>query len=695
MASATSELPLGSPELYINRELSQLEFNRRVLAQAKDDELPLLERLRFLCIASSVLDEFFEIRVSGLKQQEAYGATKRGPDNMSPSEQLRAITEICHALVAEQYQVLNETLLPRLDRQGIRLLEVDDWNDRQRQWLKRYFNRELAPVISPIALDPAHPFPQPLNKNLAFIVSLEGEDAFGRRLGRAIVQAPRSLPRIVALPQSVASSPHEFVLLTSIIEAHVDDLFPGMRVSGCYQFRVTRNSDLFVDMEETDDLLRAVEGELSSRRYGDAVRLEVDDQCPEALEEFLMAQCRLAKADVYRCDGPVNLMRLAALPDMVERPELKFPGFTPHIPERVRGCDDMFEVIAEGDLLLHHPFESFAPFIDFLRQAVDDPAVLAIRQTLYRTGTESAVVEALTRAALEGKEVLVVIELRARFDEEANIELANHLQKAGAQVVYGVVGHKTHAKMSMVIRREGRSLKRYVHLGTGNYHTRTTRLYTDYGLFTCNDEIGQDVQQLFQQLTSMGRTRRLKTLLQSPFTLHKTMLDYVEREIAAAREGRPARILAKMNALIEPQIIQALYRASQAGVKVDLIVRGICALRPGVKGVSENIRVRSVIGRFLEHTRVFYFENGDPKLYMSSADWMGRNFFSRVETCFPVHDPKLVTRVLRELQLYLADNCQAWALQSDGSYRRATAPRGKRRSAQDTLLHDLADVAAT
>jgi polyphosphate kinase len=546
-------------------------------------------------------------------------------------------------------------------------------------------------VISPIALDPAHPFPQPLNKNLAFIVSLEGEDAFGRRLGRAIVQAPRSLPRIVALPETVAQAPYEFVLLTSIIEAHVDELFPGMSVSGCFQFRVTRNSDLFVDMEEADDLLRAVEGELSSRRYGDAVRLEVDDDCPAELQAFLSVQFRLSEGDVYRCDGPVNLMRLAALPDMVERPELKFPGFTPHIPERVQTNENMFDVIAEGDLLLHHPFESFAPFIDFLRQAAADPGVLAVRQTLYRTGTDSAVVEALTRAAQNGKEVLVVIELRARFDEEANIELANHLQKAGAQVVYGVVGHKTHAKMSMVVRREGRTLKRYVHLGTGNYHSRTTRLYTDYGLFTCNDDIGQDVQQLFGQLTSMGRTRRLRALLQSPFTLHKTMLELIEQEIRAAEAGRSARILAKMNSLIEPQIIQALYRASQSGVRVDLIVRGICALRPGVKGVSELIRVRSVVGRFLEHTRVFHFHNADPGVYLSSADWMGRNFFNRVETCYPIYDGRIAQRILREVQMYLADNVQAWQLQADGSYRQATAARGKRKSAQESLLRDLAD----
>ena len=369
MVSAIHDQSLASPELYINRELSLLEFNRRVMAQAKDDELPLLERLRFLCIACSVLDEFFEIRVAGLKQQEVYGATQRGPDNMSPSEQLRAITETCHLLVKEQYQILNELLLPKLDRQGIRILAPEDWNDKQKQWLKRYFNRELAPVISPIALDPAHPFPQPLNKALAFIVSLEGEDAFGRKLRRAIAQAPRSLPRVIVLPDTCAVSPHEFVLLTSIIEAHVDELFPGMHVTGCYQFRVTRNSDLFVDMEEVDDLLRAVEGELSSRRYGDAVRLELADDCPADLETYLAAQVRLAKSDVYRCDGPVNLMRLAALPDMVERPELKFPGFTPRIPEQLRQAEDIFEVMRQEDVLLHHPFESFAPFIDFLKHS--------------------------------------------------------------------------------------------------------------------------------------------------------------------------------------------------------------------------------------------------------------------------------------------------------------------------------------
>jgi len=684
------EEELLNPEFYINRELSLLEFNRRVLAQVRDEETPLLERLRFLCIASLVLDEFFEIRVAGLKQQEAVGVSQRGPDNQSPSEQLRHIRATVSELLEEQYRVLNETLIPMLDIQGIRFLESPDWNEKQQQWLKRYFKKELAPIMSPIALDPAHPFPQPLNKSLCFIVSLEGKDAFGRQIGRAIIQAPRAFPRVVRLPESCAQSPNEFVLLSSIIEAYASSLFPGMKATGCYPFRVTRNSDLFVDLEEVDDLLRALEGELSSRRYGDAVRLELDVDCPADLEAFLVAQFRLNTEDVYRCNGPVNLMRLATVPDLVDRPELKYPGFTPRVPERFRGTSDVFEAIREGDILVHHPFESFAPFVEFLRQAAADPQVLSIRQTLYRTNPDSAVVDALTRAAASGKEVLVVIELRARFDEEANIELANHLQSVGAQVVYGVVGHKTHSKMSMVVRREGRSLARYVHLGTGNYHQRTTRLYTDYGLFTCDPDIGEDVQQLFQQLTSMGKAGRLKKLLQSPFTLHRTILELIEQEADRARKGKSAYIFAKMNSLVEPQIIQALYRASIAGVKIDLVVRGVCALRPGIKGVSSNISVRSIVGRFLEHTRVFHFDNdGDPLLYLSSADWMGRNFFNRVETCFPIEDPVLKKRILQECRLYLSDNCQAWLLGCDGTYEKLQPPSGKRKSAQESLLADL------
>jgi polyphosphate kinase len=684
---------LGNPELYINRELSQLQFVRRVVAQAKDGAIPLLERLRFLCIASSVLDEFFEIRVAGLKQQEAYGSMQRGPDNLSPADQLRQIGAIAQELVAQQYAVLNDSLLPKLDHQGIRILRAEDWNSKQKAWLKRFFDRELAPIISPVGLDPSHPFPEPLNKSLAFIVTLEGKDAFGRNSGKAIVQAPRSLPRVVRLDESSTASGNDFVLLSSIVSAHVSELFPGMRATGCYQFRVTRNSDLFVDEEEIDDLLRALEGELSSRRYGDAVRLEVGSDCPAELAAFLAAQFRLDRTMVYRCDGPVNLMRLAALSDLVERPDLKYPGFTPSIPKRVRNHEAMFDAIRAGEILLHHPFESFAPFVDFLRQAARDPNVLSIRQTLYRTGTESAVVEALVEAATRGKEVLVVIELRARFDEEANIELATKLQNVGAQVVYGVVGHKTHAKMCLVIRREGKSMNRYVHLGTGNYHMRTTRLYTDYGLFSCDPDLANDAQKVFQQLTVMGKAGKLRKILQAPFSLHTTMLELIEAETANARKGKPAAIYAKMNSLVEPQIIQALYTASQAGVQVELIVRGICALKPGVEGISDNIKVRSIVGRFLEHTRVFCFENaGERQVYLSSADWMGRNFFSRVETCFPIQGEKLKQRVFREsIETYLSDNAQAWELRADGSYARKKTKKD-RIAAQELLLQKLAEA---
>ncbi len=501
---------LGNPELYINRELSLLEFNRRVLAQAMDDDVPLLERLKFLCIASANLDEFFEIRVAGLKQQQEFGSTQRGPDNLSPSEQLQRISVVAHQLVDEQYEVLNDVLLPRLASQGIRFLRRDELNRRQQEWLRRYFRRELAPVLSPVGLDPAHPFPRVLNKSLNFIVTLEGTDDFGRSSGRAIVGAPRSLPRVVRVPHSVAQSAYEFVFLSSIIHTHVEELFPGMRCTGCYQFRVTRNSDLFVDEEEIDDLKRALEGELSQRRFGDEVRLEVADHCPRELESFLAEHFGLGENDIYRCNGPVNLTRLMSVPDEIDRPDLKYPGFTPSIPARLERSANLFEAIRRGDLLLHHPFQSFAPVIDFVRQAGSDPNVLAIRQTLYRTGSDSAIVKALMQAAKNGKEVTVVVELRARFDEAENINLATVLEEAGAHVVYGVVGRKTHAKMSMVVRREGRQLRRYVHLGTGNYHARTARLYTDYGLFTCDAELCEDVHKIFQQLTAFGNTGRTR-----------------------------------------------------------------------------------------------------------------------------------------------------------------------------------------
>ena len=686
-------IDLSDPELYINRELSLLEFNRRVLEQAKDERMPLLERVKFLCITSSNLDEFFEIRVAGLKQQSAYGSAKSGPDQLTPNEQLKRISEMAHALVAEQYAVLNEQLVPALAEEDIHFLKRSQWNARQSSWVRRYFNRELFPMLSPIGLDPSHPFPRILNKSLNFLVSLEGTDAFGRDSVIAVVQAPRSLPRVISIPENYSNAANEFVFLSSIIHANVNDIFPGMQVTGCYQFRVTRNSDLFVDDEEVEDLLRALEGELHQRRFGDAVRLEVADDCPPEMYSLLQHEFNLTNDDIFACNGPVNLTRLMAVPNMVDRPDLKFPNFTPSRPRRLKHNTDMFNAIRRGDILLHHPFQSFAPVVEFLRQAASDPDVLVIKQTLYRTGSDSPIAKALIDAARAGKEVTVVVELKARFDEQANIDLATELQEAGAHVVYGVVGHKTHAKMLLVVRREGKQLRRYVHLGTGNYHLHTARLYTDYGLFTCDNSFAVDVQKTFHQITAPGRPGRLKKLLQSPFTLHKTMLEFIEREADNARAGKPARIIAKMNALVEVSIIQALYAASCAGVKIDLIVRGISALRPGVEGVSENIQVRSIVGRFLEHTRVFYFLNdGEDALYLSSADWMGRNFFNRIEICFPIQDRRLKERIIKQgLNNYLSDNTRAWILQADGTYKRIEPGAARERDAQLKLCEQFGD----
>ncbi len=686
--SLMPDIDLRHPAIYLNRELSLLEFNARVLAQSVDAQNPLLERLKFLCITSTNLDEFFEIRVAGLMQKAEMRSTQAGPDNMSPQETLRAISARAHALVEEQYRILNEELIPRLAEEGIRFIRRGQWSKRQDAWLRRFFRESLLPVISPLGLDSAHPFPRILNKSLNFIVSLKGKDAFGRTGGMAVVQAPRALPRVIQLPpEETGAGPHDFVFLSSVIHAYVDELFPGMNVTGCYQFRVTRNSDLYVDPEEVDDLLRAVEGELPQRRYGEAVRLEVADNCPDEMVDFLLKTFGLERDALYQVNGPVNLNRLMQVYDLVDRPDLKFPAFTPAIPDVLRG-QAVRDAVAKRDLLLHHPFESFVPVVDFLRQAANDPSVLAIKQTLYRTGPQSAIVDALVAAARAGKEVTVVVELRARFDEEANIALANRLQEAGAHVVYGIVGYKTHAKMALVVRREGKRLRHYVHLGTGNYHARTARLYTDYGLLTADPAIGEDVHRIFLQLTSLGKVSHLNKLLQSPFTLHKGLIQRIEREQAHHEAGKPARIIAKINALTEPQIIQALYRASQAGVPIDLIVRGMCALRPGVEGVSETIQVRSIVGRFLEHTRVYYFENGgSPEVFCASADWMERNLFHRVETAFPIEDKRLKQRVIDDLHAYLKDNTQAWVLQSDGSYRRLTPAEGETPfSAQRSLL---------
>jgi polyphosphate kinase len=680
------DLPdLKSPDFYINRELSLLEFNQRVLAQAMDPGVPLLERLRFLTIASSNLDEFFEIRVSGLKQLLELGSGALAPDGLSIPEQLTAIHERAQSLVADQYHCLNEVLMPALQEKGIRLLNRAEWSADLERWLEQYFEREIEPVLSPLGLDPARPFPRIQNKSLNFIVRLQGKDAFGRDSELAIVQAPRSLPRVV--PTAAAGGPPAFVLLSSIVHAFVHKLFAGIEVLGCYQFRVTRNSDLFVDEEEIDDLRRALEGELAHRRYGAAVRLETSRDCPEDMTGFLLRQFALSEVDRYQMPGPVNLNRLSAIYDLAQRPDLKYPVFTPGLPPRLIGTTDMFAVIRQNELLLHHPYQSFAPVMDFVRQAASDPQVLAIKQTLYRTGNDSPVVDALLAAAHAGKDVTVIVELRARFDEEANIELSNRLQEAGAHVMYGVVGYKTHAKLTLVVRREPGGIRRYCHLGTGNYHPRTARTYTDYGLFTCDDEIGQDVHELFLQLTSLTQTPKLCCLIQSPFGMHDSVIAKIEREAEHARAGKPTRVIAKMNALVDPQVIEALYRASRAGVQIELIVRGVCALRPGIPGVSENIRVRSIVGRFLEHSRIFYFLNdGNEEMFCASADWMERNFFRRVEVAYPLRRKAHRERILRDLETYLRDDTQAWTLRPDGVYTHVQVSKDSPTNAQSELL---------
>jgi polyphosphate kinase len=690
------DINLKDPEHFLNRELAFLDFNQRVLAQAHDSSLPLLERVKFLSISCANLDEFFEIRVSGLKQRLDLGSTGGGPDGMTIPEQLAAIRTGALALVADQYALLNQLVFPTLAAKGIQFVNNKTFSDAQRAWLANYFITEVEPVLTPLGLDPARPFPRIQNKSLNFIVKLSGKDAFGRDAELAVVQVPRSLPRVIRLPQiEESSSAANFVFLSAVISTFVSQLFSGMAVQGCWQFRVTRNSDLFVDDEEVDDLLRAVEGELAERRYGAAVRLETSMDCPDDIAAFLLKHFALTAGDHYQVAGPVNLNRLMGIYDLVDRPDLKFPAFAPGLPKRLAAKEDLLVIMREHNLLLHHPFQSFAPVIDFVRQAATDPDVLAIKQTLYRSGPQSPIVDALVQAALAGKEVTVIIELMARFDEAANISLATRLQEAGAHVMYGVVGFKTHAKLIMVVRRESGKLRRYCHLGTGNYHPNTARLYTDYGLFTCDEAIGDDLHELFLQLTSPTRVATMQKILQSPFTLHETLLEKTRREMENARNGKPARIIAKLNALVEPQIISALYQASNAGVKIDLIVRGVCALRPGIRGVSENIRVRSVVGRFLEHSRVYYFLNDSkPEIFCSSADWMERNFFRRIEVAFPIENERHREQVVEDLELYLADNCQAWELHSDGIYHRVVAGDAPLVSAQSILLRRLGAIEA-
>jgi polyphosphate kinase len=669
------DIDLNAPSLYYNRELSLLEFNDRVLAQAKDENIPLLERLNYLCISCSNLDEFYEVRVASVIQIAEIDPHVTACDGLNAHEQLQAIGVKAHELVSEQYRVLHDLMIPQLAEQDIRFIRRDDWNEQQRQWLKKFFHEELQPILTPVGLDSAHPFPRILNKSLNFIISLTGKDAFGRNSGRAILQAPRALPRIIPLPsEETGGGEHDFVFLSSIIHAFIDELFNGMTVKCCHQFRVTRNSDLYVDDDAIDDLLNAVEGELAMRNYGDEVRLEIDGKCVDDTINFLAARFGITDDQVFLVDGPVNLSRVQEIYELVERPDLKFTPYKASIPAQLARNKNYFEAIKKQDILLHHPYESFSPVVEFIRQAAVDPDVLAIKQTLYRTSSDSPIINTLLKAARGGKEVTVVIELRARFDEKANITLAAKLQDAAVNVVYGVVGFKTHAKMCLVVRKEGKKFKDYVHLGTGNYHPKTAQFYTDYGLFSSSKEIGEDVRKIFVQLTSLGKVTKLNKLLQSPFTLHKGLISKIEREIDFAKKGEAARIVFKVNSLVEGKAMQALYRASQAGVEVKLIVRGICSLRPGVKGVSDNIEVRSIIGRYLEHTRVYMFENGgNQEVYASSADLMNRNMFRRVEVGFPIESKRLKQRILGNLDCYLQDNSQAWLMQSDGSYVQCVA----------------------
>ncbi|MFC3909104.1 polyphosphate kinase 1 [Legionella dresdenensis] len=677
---------LDNPEYYINREFTSLAFNERVLQLATDERIPLLERMRFLCICSGNLDEFFEIRVAGLKEKIALASYKANIDGLRAEEIFSQLSKKVHQLTDDIYQIFNDKLLPALRAENIHLLEPERWTDDIRLWVKHYFKNEIVPIISPIALDLAHPFPRLFNKSLNFIISLRGKDAFDRNIDYAVVHAPRSIPRLIPLPSELCEDGGSYsVYLSSIIQAHVHSLFPGMEITGCYPFRLTRNSDLFLREEEIDDLAVAVQRELFSRHYGHVVRLEIDKSCPEPIVDFLLQKHHLHHEDAYYCDGPVNLRRYYNAFNRIDRPDLDYPPLNVQYPEAVHMRRNVFAVLDERDILLHHPYQSYEVVIDFVRQAASDPNVLAIKQTLYRTHSESVMVKALVEAARSGKEVTAVVELRARFDEESNLKLANRLHEGGVLVLYGVMGYKTHAKMTMVVRRSHGKLKRYVHLGTGNYHEQTAKRYTDFGLLTCEPNITNDVQIIFQQLTGLGKTVKLKELCHSPFTLQKHLLNHIEECINCARQGKEAEINIKVNGLTDKLMIKALYQASQAGVKINLIVRSLCCLRPGIPGVSDNIRVISVLGRFLEHHRVYYFQaDGKEYYYCASADLMERNLYNRIEILFPILDDDCRWRIKNEIfKNYLRDNSNSWEMQPDGSYKHSA---NGNHSAQERLI---------
>ena len=668
----------------LNRERAILSFNARVLAQARRADVPLLERLRYITIVSSNLDEFFEVRVADII--ESSGRAGSGVTRADWA----AVAQAAHELIDAQYELFNDGVMPALQAAGIVVLNHAQRNRRQREWVRQFFETQVRPLLVPLSLDPSHPFPQVANKSLNFIARLDGHDAFGRDNPIAIVKVPRALPRVIRLPAALAGGQQVFVLLTSVIRAHLAELFPGRHVDSFSQFRVTRDSDLEVDADDITNLRQALRRGLTTRHFGRAIRLEVVKTCPSDLSDFLLRHFDLPAVALYKVNGPVNLVRLNELIDAADGQMLRFPPFEPRWPLQQLPRDaSMFEQLRRADVLLHHPFESFEPVVQFLREAVQDPKVLAIKQTIYRTGAQSVLMDLLIEAARQGKEVLAVVELKARFDEEANINWAERLEAVGAQVVYGVVGLKTHAKMLLVTRREGTQLQRYLHLSTGNYNPRTARLYTDVGLLTADASLAADADALFLQLASQLRARKARQLLTAPFALHKGMVQHIETVAAAARAGRPARIVVKINALTDPALIKSLVRASQAGARIDLIVRGACMLAPGVPGYTENIQVRSVVGRFLEHTRVMYFSWGpgpdDEVLYLSSADWMSRNMFGRIELAWPVRDRAQRQRVIDEcLVPYLHDQRDAWTMDSQGGYQRSATDGA---SAQQSLMH--------
>jgi polyphosphate kinase len=694
VAAEALQAPVAAVRMpFFNRELSWLSFNRRVLDQAFNSKYPLMERLRFLGFVSSNLDEFFEIRVAGLIQQvESNALVEPGPDGLGPAEQLKRIREVTVQLVKDQYRCWHEMIAPEMAQEGLRLKAFSQLTEREEEWTREYFEKEIYPVLTPLAIDPAHPFPSLLNKSLNVLVELENTEDVSHPM-MAIVPVPRILPRLIQIEQGDEKG-ISCLLVSAFVKFYAHMLFPGHKVVSALAFRITRNSDLYIDDEEVDNLLNTIEEELHKIKRGDAVRLEIEKQVSKQLLKRLLDAHGLQGDHVYLIDGPINLMRVTAFCDLVQDPRLKFPPYVPYVPAALMPAALSFETLRKEEFLLHHPFESFQPFVDFLQLASRDPKVFAIKQTLYRTSGDSPIIDALMKASMNGKQVTALIEIKARFDEENNIQWAKRLEEAGVHVVYGLVGLKTHCKCCLVVRRDQDGMRRYAHIGTGNYNPKTARLYTDLSYLTADPEVTEDVATLFNTLTGFSKEPRFSRLLVAPFNLHSTLCRYIDQEAVHAREGRPARIIVKANSLIDREVISRLYAASQAGVRIDLIIRGICGLVPGLKGLSENIRVRSILGRYLEHHRIFYFENapGQPHLMMGSADWMPRNFYRRIEAVVPITHPKIRERMLFILETYLRDNCNAKLLRSNGAYASIPQPEKEHSvSAQDLFTEEAMD----